>query len=454
MEICALISAQRAYFQTGATRPLAARQAALRRLQDAVLRHETELHAALWQDLHKAPAEAYLTETGMVLSELRCHLRHLAQWMKPQRVHTPLAQFRATSLLSPEPYGVTLILAPWNYPLQLCLLPLIGAISAGNCAIVHPSAEAPATCRAVAQLVAECFPPHYVAVVEGGYETSLALLQERFDYLFFTGSVSMGRRVMELASRHLTPVTLELGGKSPVLLHESADLALAARRIAFGKVLNAGQTCVAPDFVCLPRSMQSAFVQAYAQALQVFFPDGSYEDYPSIVNERHFLRLQRLMEGGTIALGGTCDASLRRILPTVLTEVSPDAPILQEEIFGPILPLLPYDRWEEALAFLQAQEKPLAFYLFTQDRSSEKEVLRRCSFGGGCINDTIVHLATEQLPFGGVGSSGMGQYHGKRSFDTFTHTRSILRKAKFPDLSLRYHPYTAEKERWIRRFLR
>ena len=454
MEIQELAAQQRTYFNTGATRTAAFRRQALERLRAALLEHEEELNAALLADLNKAPAESYFTETGMVLEELRFQLKHFEKWVRPRRVITPLAQFPSRGELLPEPYGCVLIMAPWNYPVQLCLTPLVGAIAAGNCAVVKPSAYAPASSAAIARLLGEIFPPEFVAVVEGGRGENQALLEQKFDYIFFTGSPAVGREVMAAGAKNLIPVTLELGGKSPVIVDSTADIPLAARRIAFGKVLNAGQTCVAPDYLLVHRSVKDAFVREYRRALEEFFPGGDYGELPCIVNDKHFRRASCLLAGQRVLIGGETDATRRFIAPTLLDETDPAAPVMQEEIFAPILPMLCWQEREEAVRFVQSRPKPLALYLFTRDREMERAVFDRCSFGGGCVNDTIVHLACSGLPFGGVGNSGMGSYHGKQSFDTFTHYRSVLKKANWLDLPMRYHPYSGEKLRWIKRFLK
>ena len=454
MEIQELAAQQRTYFNTGATRGAAFRRQALERLRAALLEHEEELNAALLADLNKAPAESYFTETGMVLEEMRFQLKHFEKWVRPRRVITPLAQFPSRGELLPEPYGCVLIMAPWNYPVQLCLTPLVGAIAAGNCAVVKPSAYAPARSAAIARLLGEIFPPEFVAVVEGGRGENRALLEQKFDYIFFTGSPAVGREVMAAGAKNLTPVTLELGGKSPVIVDSTADIPLAARRIAFGKVLNAGQTCVAPDYLLLHRSVKDAFVREYRRALEEFFPGGDYEELPCIVNDKHFRRASCLLAEQRVLIGGETDATRRFIAPTLLDETDPAAPVMQEEIFAPILPMLCWQEREEAVRFVQSRPKPLALYLFTRDKEMERAVFDRCSFGGGCVNDTIVHLACSGLPFGGVGNSGMGSYHGKQSFDTFTHYRSVLKKANWLDLPMRYHPYNGEKLRWIKRFLK
>lgn len=454
MEIQELAAQQRTYFNTGATRTAAFRRQALERLRAALLEHEEELNAALLADLNKAPAESYFTETGMVLEELRFQLKHFEKWARPRRVITPLAQFPSRGELLPEPYGCVLIMAPWNYPVQLCLTPLAGAIAAGNCAVVKPSAYAPASSAAIARLLGEIFPPEFVAVVEGGRGENRALLEQKFDYIFFTGSPAVGREVMAAGAKNLTPVTLELGGKSPVIVDSTADIPLAARRIAFGKVLNAGQTCVAPDYLLLHRSVKDAFAREYRRALEEFFPGGDYGELPCIVNDKHFRRASCLLAEQRVLIGGETDATRRFIAPTLLDETDPAAPVMQEEIFAPILPMLCWQEREEAVRFVQSRPKPLALYLFTRDKEMERAVFDQCSFGGGCVNDAIVHLACSGLPFGGVGNSGMGSYHGKQSFDTFTHYRSVLKKANWLDLPMRYHPYSGEKLRWIKRFLK
>ena len=356
MDIQELVRAQRAYFLSGATRPYAFRMERLKKLQRALQTNEKLLEQAMYQDFRKAPMEVYMCETGMVLEEVRFHLKHLKGWMRERAVPTPLAQFHAKSFVSPEPYGVALIISPWNYPVQLCLSPLVGAISGGNCAIVKPSAYAPATSAAIAKLIAETFDPRYIAAVEGGRAENSALLSQRFDTIFFTGSVAVGKVVMEAAAKNLTPVTLELGGKSPVIVDKTADVKLAARRIAFGKVLNAGQTCVEPDYLLIEKSVKPAFIEAYRQALHEFFPDGSMDEMPVIVSEKHFARVTALLEGQTAVVGGEFDEKTRFVAPTLLDGVSPDSPVMQEEIFGPILPMLEFSRLDEAIDFIRSRE--------------------------------------------------------------------------------------------------
>ncbi len=454
MTIEEIVAKQRAFYLSGTTRSFEFRQKALRKLQSAVRENEDKIAEALLKDLGKPPFESYMSETGMVLDEVRYHLKHLRGWMRDKRVRTPLAQFHSASFVSPEPYGVVLIMSPWNYPILLCLDPLIGAISAGNCAVVKPSAYTPATSQVIADILAEIYPPEYVAVVQGGRRENTALLEQKFDHIFFTGSVGVGKFVMEAAAKHLTPVTLELGGKSPTIIDASADLSLAARRIAFGKILNGGQTCVAPDYVLIEEQVRDKFIEHFRAVLEEFFPDGNYEGMARIVNEKHYQEKKELLLGQKAAIGGGFDDRAMRIEPTVLVDVDPDSRVMTEEVFAPILPVLTWRKLDEAIEFVRSRPKPLALYLFTGDRSVEERVLTGCSFGGGCVNDTVIHLATPYMGFGGVGQSGMGSYHGKHSFDTFTHYRSIVRKSTWLDLPFRYRPYSEGKFRMIRRFLK
>ena len=454
MDIHELVLLQRAHFETGVTRPVGFRQDALKLLRDGIRRHEAKLEAALWTDLGKPVYESYMTEIGIVLEEIRRHLSRLPGWARPRLRPAPAVHFPAVCRIEPEPFGVALIMAPWNYPVQLCLLPLIGAVSAGCCAVIKPSAYAPTVSSALAELIGELFPPEYVAVVEGGREENSALLEEKFDRIFFTGSVAVGKVVMTAAAKHLTPVILELGGKSPVIVDETADVLTAARRVAFGKVVNAGQTCVAPDYVLVQESRLEMFLDGYRRALTEFFPYGDYSSMPRIINDKHFRRLEGLMQSGRIVQGGRTDAARRRIFPTVLVDVSPEDPVMQEEIFGPILPVLTYGSLGEAIDFVRARPRPLALYLFTKNEENRKRVFSGCSFGGGCVNDTLVHVSVGDMPFGGVGDSGMGCYHGKASYDAFTHERSVLVRGNRPDLRVRYHPYGDRKLTLVRTLLK
>lgn len=455
MEIAKLVESQHAYFKTGATRPVAARLAALRQLEQAIRLHEKEICNALCNDLGKSDFESYMCEIGLVLDEIRFQQKHLARFARPRRVKTPMAQFKATSFVSPEPYGVVLVMSPWNYPFMLTLDPVIGAIAAGNCVVIKPSAYSASTSDLLGQLFAGLFQQEFVAVVPGGRAENTALLEQKFDYIFFTGSVEVGKLVMEKASRNLTPVTLELGGKSPCIVDETANLKLAAKRIVFGKYLNVGQTCVAPDYLFVHESVKDHLVGYLKMAITECYGAKPLEnrDYGRIVNQKHFERICGLMEGEKILAGGETQPEKLRIAPTILGDITPESPVMQEEIFGPILPVMTYRDLSEVADYVSAHPKPLAFYFFTTSRAHEEYLLSRCSFGGGCINDTIIHLATTAMPFGGVGASGMGSYHGKASFDTFTHYRSIVKKANWVDLPIRYQPYDEKKEKLLRMFL-
>ena len=454
-EITAVAARQRRFFDTGVTLDVRYRIAALKRLQKMVTDHESELTAALRRDLGKSAAESYMCEVGMVRAELRWLLRHLKGLTRDRRVKTPLHQFPARSFRRPSPYGVTLIMSPWNYPVLLTLGPLADALAAGNTAIVKPSAYAPETARLLARLLGTVFPPAFVEVIEGGREENTWLLREKFDYIFFTGSPAVGRTVLDAAAKHLTPVTLELGGKSPCIIHSSADLALAARKVVFGKFLNCGQTCVAPDFVLCQESVREDFLRLLRLEVErQYGKEYKYNPlYGRIVSKKHFDRLLGLLDRQKVFLGGASVRDALRIEPTVLTDVTWEDPVMQEEIFGPILPVLTFRDPGELTDLLRARPKPLAFYLFARDKAIIQKLTTHCQFGGGCINDCIVHLASTELPFGGVGESGMGHYHGKAGFDTFTHYKSIL-KAGPLDLPMRYQPYTKLSEKLIRTFLR
>ena len=453
MNYTELVSKQRNYFYTGATRTYEARADALRRLRSAILAFEPKINEAILADLNKQPFETYMCETGLVLDEIRFHLKHLRGWMREKRVSTPLTQFAASSFISPEPYGVALIMTPWNYPIQLCFEPLIGAISGGNCAVIKPSIKTPATSHVISELIASAFSEEQIAVVEGGRAETGALLSQKWDYMFFTGSVAVGKEVMAAAAANLTPVSLELGGKSPVIVDATANLSLAARRIAFGKVLNAGQTCVEPDYLLIHESVRDQFVEEYRKALKEFFPKNDMSEMVHIVSDQHFSRICGLIQGENAVVGGKVDPSLRFVEPTVLVDVKPESPIMQEEIFGPVLPILTWTDINWCIDFIRSRPKPLALYIFTKDKWLERRVLDTCSFGGGCVNDTIVHLANPRMGFGGVGESGMGQYHGKKSFETFSHYRSIMDKKLWFDMPLRYFPYRKSKFKILKMFL-
>lgn len=453
MNIEELVRAQQEFFLSGETRSAEYRLNALGLLKTAIKTHRGDIENALYADFRKQPTETYMTEIGIVLDEIRFHEKHLRRWMRDKRVGTPLSQFPGRSYISPEPYGSVLIVSPWNYPVNLCFTPLVGAISGGNCAVLKPSAYAPETSRVIKTIIESVFREEYIAVVEGGRAENTALFEQKFDYIFFTGSAAVGKTVMAAAAKNLTPVTLELGGKSPVIVDRTANLRLAAKRVCFGKVLNAGQTCVEPDYLLIEESVRDEFIRQYRAALRKFFPK-NYDKMPVIINEKHFDRVRSLLEGQNAVIGGGTDADNRFVEPTVLVDVSPDSPIMQQEIFGPVLPVITFRDIDFCIDFIRSRPKPLAMYIFSNDVAAQKKLLDCCSFGGGCINDTIVHIATKLSPFGGVGASGMGRYHGKASFDTFTNRRSILKASTVFDLPVRYHPYTRLKARIIELFLK
>ncbi len=455
-EISALVEAQRLYFQTGATLSVSARLQALDQLKASIKKHEGELHIALQKDLGKSAFESYMCETGMTLSELSYMQTHMPLFARERTVPTPLAQFHSHSYEKPSPYGVVLIMSPWNYPFMLAMEPLVDALAAGNTAVIKPSAYSPNTSAVIQTIIEECFPPEYVAVVTGGRAENQTLLEQHFDYIFFTGSKAVGREVMAQAARHLTPVTLELGGKSPCIVDASANLKLAAKRIVFGKYLNCGQTCVAPDFIYCDASIKDALLAELKLQLKKQYGKVplANPDYGRIINRKHFDRLMGLINPEQIVVGGYAYEEALQIAPTILDGVSFDDPIMQEEIFGPILPVLTFNSLNEAVAQLNTMEHPLALYLFTRKKSAARLVTSRIGYGGGCINDTIIHLATSAMGFGGFGESGMGSYHGKRGFDTFTHYKSIVDKKQWIDLPMRYQPYQDIYDKVIRIFLR
>ena len=454
MDIHEIVESEKHFFRTGVTRGVDFRIDMLKKFRKAIIENDELISAALKADLNKQPFESYMCETGLLLEEINFHIKRLKKWSKTRRVKSGIGQLPGKSYVCPEPYGVVLIMAPWNYPVQLCLMPLVGAISAGNCAVVKPSAYAPESSRVISKLIESAFPTGFVTAVEGGRDANKALLDEPFDYIFFTGSVAVGKTVMEAAAKRLTPVTLELGGKSPIIVDETANLPLAARRIAFGKVLNAGQTCVAPDYLMIEKSVEAPFIEEYKKALASFFPEGDMSGMVRIINDKHFERVCNILDNsGNVVIGGARDAETRFIEPAVLTGVPVDSPAMQQEIFGPVLPVLPYEKLDDCIDFIRSRPKPLALYIFSENKMNQEKVLNSCSFGGGCINDTVIHLASSHMSFGGVGESGMGSYHGKKSFDTFTHYRSVLKQGKL-DVKLRYFPYKSGKEKITRIILK
>ncbi|TDK60935.1 aldehyde dehydrogenase [Bacillus salipaludis] len=435
-----LLTKQRTFFQSGKTKEISYRIQALQALGQLIRTNETEIMAALKRDLNKSEFDSYITEIGIVLEEIRFSLRHVKKWAKSRKVKAALAQIGSKSYIYPEPYGVTLIISPWNYPFQLAIAPLIGAIAAGNCAVLKPSELTPQTSKLLATLIGQTFPEEYITVVEGAVETSKALLNENFDYIFFTGSVSVGKVIMEAAAKNLTPVTLELGGKSPCIIHKDANLKLAAKRIAWGKYLNAGQTCVAPDYLYVHRDIKEEFLNALVNAIEELYSHNVFNSgaFTKIVSERHFNRLLGFLSNGEVYYGGKQEMKSLTIEPTILDHISWNDSVMQDEIFGPILPVLEYGIAEKMVEKINARPKPLSLYLFSESNEFQSFILNQISFGGGCINDTVYHLSSPYLPFGGVGESGIGAYHGKGSFDVFSHEKSVLKQTTSFDLPFRY----------------
>lgn len=455
-EIKDILQQQNHFFSSGKTIPAEFRLKQLESLKEAMIRHEADLAAALKEDLGKSRMESYMCEIGLTLSELTWMQKHLRSLMRSKRVSTPAAQFAAKSFRSPSPYGTVLIMSPWNYPVLLTLDPLIDAIAAGNTAVVKPSAYAPCTFDVMKTMIEECFPAHYVAVVDGDRAENQALLQQRFDMIFFTGGKTVGREVLRHAAEYLTPVTLELGGKSPCIVDSTAKIRLAAKRIVFGKYLNCGQTCVAPDYILCDKRIRDELITAILAEIEKQFGKEPLKNpnYGKIINEKHFERILGLINGEKLVYGGQSEPESLRIAPTVLNNITWDDAVMGEEIFGPLLPILTFDTLDEALDTVESHPHPLALYFFSEDKAAQKKVLDTCRFGGGCINDTIIHLATSDMPFGGVGESGMGSYHGRVGFETFSHYRSIVDKKTWMDLPIRYQKYTGLKEKMLRMFLK
>lgn len=455
-EIRQIVENQRTYFYTGATLPLSHRIEALKKIQSYILTHEAEIGKAIRKDLGKSDFESYMCETGLVLSEITYMLKHIRSFAKEKNVLTPLAQFHSRSFKKPSPYGVALIMSPWNYPFLLTIDPLIDALAAGNTVVLKPSAYSPYTSAVIQSMIEECFDTRYVAVITGGRAENTCLLNEHFDYIFFTGSQTVGKEVMRHAAAHLTPVTLELGGKSPCIVEESANIKLAARRIVFGKYLNCGQTCVAPDYIYCDRKIKNQLLAEIKRQIKRQFRSEplTNKTYGKIINEKHFDRITKLIDSSKVVFGGKCDRTTLKIEPTVMDHVTFDDAVMQEEIFGPILPILTYDSLDQAIHKINSMPHPLALYVFTSDKTAARKVTARCGFGGGCINDTIIHLATSEMGFGGFGESGMGSYHGKDGFRTFSHYKSIVDKKTWLDLPMRYQPYRKINEKLIHLFLK
>ena len=453
LEITTIIEAQRAFFRSGETLSLKHRQKALCTLSKALKLWESRIAEALWKDLHKSYEEAYMTELSIVMGEIDNHLRHLKLWMTPKPVATPIKMMPSRSKVMAEPLGCSLIMAPWNYPVQLLLNPLVGAISSGCTAILKPSPYVPHVSKVLEEMIKESFSPEFIAVVQGNREVNTALLAQRFDIIFFTGSPDLGRKVMRAASEHLTPVVLELGGKSPCIVDKDANLTMAARRIAWGKSLNAGQTCIAPDYLLVHADIKEQLINELKKEFTRLHGANPKEakHFVRIVNERAFDRLVGYIQGADVVMGGEYDREERYIAPTLIDHVDANSPIMQEEIFGPIFPIVTFSTTEEAIRFVTGREKPLALYYFGESKKNIRQVLKHTSSGGACINDTIMHIANENLPFGGVGQSGMSAYHGKESFKVFSHYRAVVTTPTWLDLPFRYMPYKFFK--WVKKLL-
>jgi aldehyde dehydrogenase (NAD+) len=443
LSITEVVCKQRDFFNTGQTKELDFRIAQLKTIKQLIIDHETEIIEALKADLHKPECEAFLSEISLIAKEIDYALKHIKTWNKPQKAAVPWQFLPASAQIHPEPLGIVLIIGAWNYPIQLIISPLVGAIAAGNCAILKPSELAYHTSRILAEIISKKFDPAYIAVIEGDVETSQKLLLEKFDHIFFTGSKDVGKIIMKAAAKYLTPVTLELGGKSPCIIDYDIHIEHTIRRIIWGKFANAGQTCIAPDYLLVNKKIKDKLLAGIQKCLKEFYGDNPAKssDYARIISPKHFERLANFLKNGKIIIGGESNPEERYIAPTVIDNVSWDDPIMQEEIFGPILPVIEYSEISEAIALINSRPKPLALYLFTQNKNLQKRVLQETSSGGVCINDTVKHFAASSLPFGGVGDSGIGNYHGKASFDTFSHYKSVLYKPFWLDLKLLYPPY-------------
>ncbi len=443
MKVEELCIRQRSFFESGVTKNFEFRKEALQKLKKAILAHEADIMKALKEDLNKSPFETYATEIGMVLEEINFMLKNMKKLLNVKQVRTPITQFPASSRIYQEPYGTVLIMSPWNYPFQLAMVPLVGAIACGNCVIIKPSNYSPATSNVINQIISKIFQDNHVAVIEGGRAVNQSLLDHKFDLIFFTGSIEVGKIVMEKAAKHLTPVVLELGGKSPCIVDKTADIKMAGKRIAWGKCLNSGQTCVAPDYLLVHKEVKVELckeIMKNVQKMYTEFPENNTE-FPKIINRKHFERLNSLIETGRVLYGGRSNEATNQIAFTLLDGVAWEDEIMKDEIFGPILPIIEYDNLDEIIHRINQRPKPLALYLFTRSKEVEHKIIGRISFGGGCVNDTIVHLATSYMAFGGVGESGMGAYHGKESIRTFSHSKSVLKKSNLIDIPIRYAPY-------------
>lgn len=442
-QIASLLDKQREYYKSGVTVPVNFRIEQLKKLYAAIKKYENEILQALHTDLGKSDYESFMCEIGLVLSEITYMIRHTKKFAKRKTVYTPITNFHAHCFKQPVPYGNTLIMSPWNYPFLLTVDPLADAIAAGNTAIVKPSAYSPATSAIISKIISECFDAEYIAVITGGRAENAALLEQKFDFVFFTGSQAVGKEVLRHTAEHLTPAVLELGGKSPCIVDKSANIALAAKRIVFGKFLNCGQTCVAPDYILCESSVKDKFINEVASQIKIQYGDNPLKnkDYGRIINQKHFERLCGLIDKNKVIIGGETDCGSNRIAPTVMDNVTENDAVMGEEIFGPIMPILTFDDFDKMVDNLKDKDKPLALYLFSSDKGQIKRITTELSYGGGCINDVVVHLSTSEMGFGGVGQSGMGSYHGKDGFDAFSHYKSIMDKKAWLDLPMRYQPY-------------
>ncbi len=444
------------YYDSGATLPYEFRKKQLQVFKKAILEYEDEISGALYTDLKKSKEEAWATETGLLTGEIKNALKNLHKWMKPEKISAGLVTFPSSAKIYRDPLGVVLIIAPWNYPLQLLLIPLVGAIAGGNCAVLKPSELAPATEKIIKKIIGEIFPENYIKVVTGdGGEVVPAMLNGfRFDHIFYTGSTTVGKIIYELAAKNLVPVTLELGGKSPCVVYSDADIEVAAKRIILGKFLNAGQTCIAPDYILVHEAVKNKLLNELRDSIQNFYSNdpSSSADYGKIINEKRFKKLVGYLEKEKVFYGGKNDKDSLYIEPTLLENVSMEDDVMKEEIFGPVLPVLTFNTTNEAIEMVQQNENPLAFYLFTKDKKIENEWMKKIRFGGGCINNTVWHFANEKLPFGGVGNSGVGAYHGKKTFDVFTHAKPVLKTSTFIDPSLKYPPFKG-KMKWFKKLI-
>ncbi|MBO4234466.1 aldehyde dehydrogenase [Riemerella anatipestifer] len=451
-QISALVQKQKAFFATQQTKAIDFRLKQLSLLKQAILKYQPEIEEALWKDLHKSKEEVYLTEISIVLSEINYHLKKIKSWARPKRVWSPISVLPASSRIIYEPLGVALIISPWNYPFQLLINPLVGAISSGCCALLKASPDAPNLANVVEKMLTEYFPLDYIALVKGGRETNTYLLEERFDFIFFTGSPSLGKVVMKAAAENLTPIVLELGGKSPCIVDKDANLNLAAKRIAWGKLINAGQTCIAPDYLWVHRSVKKELLEKIAHHIKEMYGSDvkSSPFYPRIINDKSVERLSKFLNEGNIYLGGEVDFNQKYIAPTIIDNVEPHFAIMQEEIFGPLLPVIAFNHIDEPISYINQYAKPLALYYFGKNKTA-KEVISKTSSGGGCINDTLMHIANHRLPFGGVGNSGMGKYHGKYSFLAFSNERAIVKTPTFLDLPFKYVPFKFFK--WVKKLI-